>query len=209
MAAAPPPAQSASAPAASGGGGAAMLARSLLSFANASTVTKALSSSVPALAPQTEAARVHVSALWTSAKPWSEFFNGKKFVPPASPSELQERLMDNLTYFSPNYLLCFLVLSTASVLIHPLSFLCVLLLVALYVFMFLQNQDTLKVGPVQLSPSAKKAAFAAIAFALLYLTNAIGIIGSWALFGIFLSLIHAGCRVSAKEPDFESPVNSV
>lgn len=97
----------------------------------------------------------------------------------------------------------------ASVLVHPLSFLCVIMLVGLYVYMFLQNQDTLKLGPVKLAQNAKKVLFAVIAFCLLYLTNAIGIIGSWALFGIFLSLIHAGCRVSAKEPDFDSPVNSV
>lgn len=186
-----------------------MLAKSLFSLANVSNVTSALSSSVPALSPHSEAARLHVSSLWTSAKPWTEFFSGKKFVPPTSPSELQERLVDNLTYFSPNYLLCFLALSTMSVLIHPLSFLCVLLLVGLYVFMFLQNPDTLSVGPVKLSAKPKIAAFALIAFILLYLTNAIGIIGSWALFGVFLSLIHAGCRVSAKEPDFDSPVTSV
>lgn len=186
-----------------------MLASSLFSLAKVSNVTSVISSSVPSLAPHSEAARLHVSTLWTSAKPWAEFFNGKKFVPPASPSELQERLMDNLTYFSPNYLLCFLVLSTTSVLIHPLSFLCVVLLVGLYVFMFLQHPDTLKVGPLQLSANPKMAMFAIIAFSLLYLTNAIGIIGSWALFGVFLSLLHAGCRVSAKEPDFDSPVNSV
>lgn len=198
------PMPSASAP--PSGGGAAAFARSLASLATFSTT---LSKSVPALATPTENAKVHVSALWTSAKPWGEFFNGKKFVPPASPSELQERLMDNLTYFSPNYLLCFLVLSMASVLVHPLSFLCVVLLAALYVFMFLQSRDALKVGPVVLTSNAKKVVFAVVAFCLLYLTNAIGILGSWALFGMFLSLIHAGCRVSAKEPDFDSPVNSV
>lgn len=117
--------------------------------------------------------------------------------------------MDNLTYFSSNYLLCFLILSTLSILIHPLSFLCILILVALYVFMFLQNPDNLKVGPIRLTSNTKRFAFVGIAFILLYLTNAIGILGSWALFGVILSLIHAACRVSAKEPDFESPVNSV
>lgn len=203
MATAAVPTQSASAPA---GGGAAAFARSLASLAS---ISSALSSSVPALAAPTENAKVQVSALWTSAKPWGEFFNGKKFVPPAALSELQERLMDNLTYFSPNYLLCFLVLSMTSVLIHPLSFLCVIVLAGLYVYMFLQNHETLKLGPVKLSQNAKKVLFAVIAFCLLYLTNAIGIIGSWALFGIFLAILHAGCRVSAKEPDFDSPVNSV
>lgn len=97
----------------------------------------------------------------------------------------------------------------ASVLVHPLSFLCVLALAALYVVMFLQHPETIKVGPVRMSNNVKMGVFALIAFALLYLTNAIGTIGSWALFGILLSVLHASCRVSAKEPDFDSPVNSV
>eukprot|EP00737_Agarophyton_chilense_P002872 gb/GEZJ01003306.1/.p2 GENE.gb/GEZJ01003306.1/~~gb/GEZJ01003306.1/.p2 ORF type:complete len:209 (-),score=28.50 gb/GEZJ01003306.1/:1907-2533(-) len=188
---------------------AANVLRALTSLASLSQLSSALSTSVPALAPHTENAKTHFSALWTSAKPWAEFFNGKKFVPPASAAELQERLVDNLTYFSSNYLLCFLILSTASVLIHPLSFLCIVLIVALYVFLFLHNADTVRIGPLQLTANSKKIAFAALSLLLLYVTNAIGIIGSWALFGVILSLIHAACRVSAKEPDFESPVQSV
>lgn len=117
--------------------------------------------------------------------------------------------MDNLTYFSPNYVLCFLVVSMASVLVHPLSFLCVAVLAAVYVVAFLQHPEAMQVGPVKVSKNVKTALFAVVAFGLLYVTNAIGIIGSWALFGIFLSLLHAACRVSAKEPDFESPVNAV
>lgn len=187
----------------------ATLLGSLASISSLTSFSTALSSSVPALAPQTENARLQVSALWTSAKPWSEFFNGKKFSPPSSASELQERLMDNLTYFSSNYILCFLVLSMASVLIHPLSFLCIVLLAGLYIYMFLQNQDVVTIGPLRLSSNMKKVVFAILSFILLYLTNAIGIIGSWALFGVIVSIIHAACRVSAKEPDFESPVNTV
>lgn len=183
--------------------------RSVTSIASISKVSSTLTSSVPALGPHTENAKLHVSALWTSAKPWSEFFNSKKFVTPANVTELQERLVDNLTHFSSNYLLCFLILSTASVLVHPLSFLCIVILAALYVYMFLQHHDVLKLGPVLLNANAKKATFALIALSLLYVTNAIRIIGSWALFAIILSLIHAACRVSAKEPDFDSPVNTV
>lgn len=184
-----------------------MLAQSLTSLASVSSVLK---SSVPSsLAPHTETARVQISALWSSAKPWGEFFNGKKFVPPGSASELQERLMDNLSYFSANYVVCFLVLSAASVLIHPMSFVCIVLLVALYVYMFLQHTDAIALGAVTLSVKAKKGVFATTGLALVYATNAVGIIGSWALFAVFVSLIHAGCRVSVKEPDFDSPVNAV
>lgn len=195
------PTKSASAP--PGLGGIAKSLAALAPFANA------FASSVPALTTPTENAKVHISALWTSTKPWNEFFNTKKFVPPSSPRELQERLLDNLTYFSPNYILCFIILSTASVLVHPLSFLCVVAIAGMYIYMFLQNQDSLKVGPVKMSKNVKTGVFGGISFILLYLTNAIGIIVSWALFGIFLSLLHAGCRVSAKEPDFDSPVNTV
>lgn len=198
-----PPTKSASAPA---GVAASALARS---FALLAPLSKALTTSVPALSTPTDNVRLQASALWTSAKPWAEFFDGKKLVPPASARELQERLVDNLTYFSPNYVLCFLAVSMASVLVHPLSFLCVLVLAAVYVVAFLQQPDAVRVGPVELSKAAKTALFGVLAFVLLYLTNAIGIIGSWALFGIFLSLLHAACRVSAKEPDFESPVNAV
>lgn len=204
MATQPPPAKSASAPPNSGGTPA--IARSLALLA---PLVKSLTASVPALATPTENARLQVSTLWTSAKPWGEFFNTKKFVPPSSRSELQERLMDNLTYFSPNYVLCFLILAMASVLVHPLSFLCVLVLAVLYVVMFLQHPEAIKVGPVRMPKNVKIGVFAVVAFVLLYFTNAIGIIGSWALFGMLLSVLHASCRVSAKEPDFESPVNTV
>lgn len=179
---------------------------SLASLSSLTSVSSALSSSVPGLAPHTENARLQVSALWTSAKPWGEFFNSKKFTPPANPAELQERLLDNLQHFSANYVLCFLIVSAASVLVHPLSFVCVVLLALLYVFLFLQNAGPVAVGPVTLSPIAKKVAFAVIAVILLYLTNAVAILGSWALFGIILSLAHAAARVSVKEPDFDSPV---
>lgn len=84
-----------------------------------------------------------------------------------------------------------------------------LLLAALYVFLFLQNAEFVSIGPLRLAANGRLALFAVVSFVLLYATNAIGIIGSWALFGVIVSLIHAACRTSAKEPDFDSPVNSV
>lgn len=175
-----------------------------------SSAATSLSKSVPSsLTPQAENARSQATALWRSAKPWVDFLDTKKMNAPSSTSELRERLTDNLTHFSSNYVLCFLVIAVLSVLIHPLSFLCVVMLAILYVFMFLQNTDSVQIGPIRLSGNFKLAAFALVSVVSLYLTNAIGVIGSWAVFSIILSFLHAGCRASAKEPDFDSPVNPV
>lgn len=184
------------------------LVSSLGSMETVTALSSVLNTSVPGLTPHTDAARNHFSALWRSAQPWTEFFNRKKFVPPTSATELRERLVDNLTHFSANYLICFFAVSIASVLVHPLSFLCVCLLLVLYVIFFLQNPEQLKVGPLSIPANAKIVVFGAITALLLYLTNAVAILGSWALFSIILSLLHAGGRVSAKEPDFESPVGA-
>ena len=186
-----------------------LLSSLLGSVGTLESVASSVTSSVPGLSPHTDAARTQVSALWGSAKPWAEFFDRRKFVPPANATELRERLMDNLTHFSANYLISFLVVSVLSVLVHPLSFVCVVLITGLYIVLFLQNQDDARLGPVAIPTKMKKPLFAVTSVVLLYLTNAVGIVGSWALFSIILSLLHAGGRVSVKEPDFESPVDAV
>jgi PRA1 family protein 1 len=163
-------------------------------------------SSSQSVAPQVESVRAHATSVWASARPWTEFFHSKKFIPATSLGEVQQRLLDNLQHFSSNYILIFIGLSTLGVVVHPMSFVCLLACVGLYVFMFLQNPGSVRIGPLSLTVQTKRFAFGAAAFFILYLTNAVAILGSWALFSVILSLVHAGARVSVKEPDFESAV---
>lgn len=117
--------------------------------------------------------------------------------------------MDNLPYFFPNYLLIFAGLAALGVLVHPLSFVALALLLAGYVALFLQRPGPLRLGPLVLKENVKVAAYAGVALVLLYVTDAVGILGSWAAFSMVLSLAHAGARVSVKEPDFETPADQV
>lgn len=128
---------------------------------------------------------------------------------PVSASEVQQRLSDNLTYFASNYALCFLTLSCVGVLVHPVAFVCIVALFALYAALFMQHQQQLRwLGPLR-GPNrhnVRVATFGITAFVALYVTDAVGIIGSWMVLAGVMSVVHAACRVSAKEPDFESPV---
>jgi len=173
------------------------------------TFTSVLTRAAPALGPSAEAARTHLMSAMGSARPWGEFLDRRKFVPPSSAGELRERLVDNLTYYSANYVLCFLVVSTLSILIHPVSFLAVLLVAALYIWLFLTNAENVQLGPLALPKHAKVPAFSILAALVLYISNAVSALGSWALFAVLFSFAHAGARISAKEPDFESPVEPV
>lgn len=172
-------------------------------------LSSALTSSAPSLGAQAESAKLQASSVWQSAKPWGEFFDTKKMSLPETRNEFQDRISDNLLYFTNNYLICFTILCCGSILIHPLSLVCIVVLVGLYVYMFVQNPGVVKVGSLQLKSNGKLAVFAMVAFVVLYVTNAVGIIGSWALFGVIVSILHAACRKSVKEPDFESPVMPV
>ena len=157
---------------------------------------------------EAETARLQLATLWTSAKPWTQFFNTKKFIPPTS-SELRQRLVENIPYFFPNYVLIFIALSMIGVLVHPLSFVALFFIIIGYVYMFLQHPKSLKVGPVVLSESIKVVVFGVLCAGMLYLTNAIAIVGSWAAFSVVVSLAHAGARVSAEDPDFDTPAEQV
>lgn len=79
----------------------------------------------------------------------------------------------------------------------------------MYVVLFMQGGGSFKLGPVVLNQQAKIVVFVILAAGLLYLTNAIAILGSWAAFSVILSMAHAGARISAKEPDFETPADQV
>lgn len=190
-------------------GGVGALFSALQSAEGASAIGAILARAAPGLTPHADAARGQLAQIWGSARPWSEFFDRRKLTPPSSAGELRERLVDNLTHFAANYLMCFCVVSVASILIHPLSFLGVAAIGVLYVWLFLTQPDAVALGPVVVPAKFKLPVFGVVAICLLWITNAISALGSWALFGVFLSFIHAGARVSAKEPDFESPVETV
>lgn len=156
--------------------------------------------------PELETLRTHATGVWASARSWSDFFNGKKFTPAEGLDELRVRLVDNLQYFTSNYVIVFVALSALGVIVHPMSFVCVLSVLALYVYMFMHNPGPLRVGPLVLSQQAKRVAFGSITALFLYVTNALSILGTWAFFSGAIALVHAGARVSVKEPDFTSDV---
>lgn len=157
-------------------------------------------------APELETLRTHATGVWASARSWADFFNGKKFTPAAGVDELRTRLVDNLQFFASNYVIVFVALSALGVIVHPMSFVCVLAVLALYVYMFLQNPGVLRAGPLVLSQQAKRVAFGSVTALFLYLTNALNILGTWAFFSCAIALVHAGARISVKEPDFTSDV---
>lgn len=173
------------------------------------SLTGVLTRAAPALGPSAETARAHLMGAMGSARPWGEFLDRRKFIPPSNAGELRERLVDNLTYYSANYVLCFLLVSTLSILIHPLSFLAVVLVGALYIWLFLTNAEHVQLGPSNVPAKAKLPVFSLLAAFILYMSNAVAALGSWALFAVLFSFAHAGARISAKEPDFESPVEPV
>lgn len=186
-----------------GGGSTFDMLRSIGSAALLNAMSAARSTPV---GPQMDSVRDQATSIWSSARPWSEFLNTKKIVPASNASEIQQRLLDNLQYFSSNYILIFVALSAMGVLVHPMSFVCVLVLLGLYVYMFLQHPASVTIGPVVLPPQPKRIAFGIASVLCLYITDAVTILGSWALFSIIISIVHAGARVSVQEPDFETAV---
>lgn len=190
------------------GGGSIAGLDALRSFGSAalSQLTSSVSTNA-SMSPQIESMREHATSIWAAARPWTEFCNTKKFIPASNLGEVQQRLLDNLQYFSANYILIFVGLSALGVLVHPMSFVCVLAVLAVYIYAFLQHPGSLKLGPIVLHLQAKRISFALFTFIVLYLTNAVAILGSWALFSIILSIVHAGARISVKEPDFETAVD--
>lgn len=152
--------------------------------------------------------RTQAFSIWRSTKPWAEFGNTSKMNMPVSASEVQQRLSDNLTYFASNYALCFITLSCFGVLVHPVAFFCIVALAALYFALFMQQPQGMMIAPLR-GPhrhNARVMTFVGVTFVTLYVTDAVGIIGSWMVLAGVMSVAHAMCRVSAKEPDFESPV---
>lgn len=156
--------------------------------------------------PQMDTLRTHASSVWTRARSWSDFFSAKKFTPAQGADELRQRLVDNLQYFASNYVILFVALSALGVIVHPMSFVCVLAVLAMYVYKFLHNPGAVRIGPVALSVQAKRVMFAVVTALIMYVTSALNILGTWAFFSGAIALVHAGARVSVKEPDFTSEV---
>lgn len=159
-----------------------------------------------AAAPQMEDLKTHATSIWAAARPWADFFNTKKFVPAQALDEVRTRLVDNLHFFSSNYVIIFCALSALGVIVHPMSVVCVVLCLACYAYLFLQNPGAVRIGPVQLTVQTKKVFFGVFTAAFLYITSALSILGTWAFFSAAISIVHAAARVSVKEPDFESEV---
>lgn len=178
---------------------------SLRSIGSAALATALTSLSTPSASDAADL-KSHATSLWSSARPWADFFSSKKFVQPTGLDDLRARLVDNLAHFAANYVIIFCALSALGVIVHPLSVVCVGLCLGAYVFLFLHNPGSVRLGPVVLDARMKKAVFGVIAALFLWATAALSILGTWAFFSAGISVVHAGARVSVKEPDFESEV---
>ncbi|KAH8693541.1 COPII vesicles protein Yip3 [Talaromyces proteolyticus] len=83
-----------------------------------------------------------MSSRFASLKPISEFFDLKRLSKPADFGEVQSRVNYNLSYFSSNYALVFVMLSIYSLLTNPvLLFVIILVTVGLYGIGKLEGRD--------------------------------------------------------------------
>lgn len=157
-----------------------------------------------ASAPQIDSLRQQASAVWSSARSWNEFCNTKKFTPAANLDEVRQRIMENGPYFAANYVIIFVAFSALGILVHPMSFVCVLIVLGLYFWMFMATSGPVRMGPINLSVQGKRIAFGVSTVFFLWLTNAFVILSSWFFFSLGVAVVHAGGRISVNEADFDS-----
>lgn len=94
-----------------------------------------------------------MSSRFASLKPVSEFLDIKRLSKPADFGEVQSRVNYNLSYFSSNYALVFVMLSIYSLLTNPvLLFVIILVTVGLYGIGKLEGRD-LDIGVARASTS--------------------------------------------------------
>jgi len=142
-------------------------------------------------------------------KPWSEFFNTKKFGLPKVDGIVQ-RVQYNLSYFLTNYLCIFVVLLIYCVVT---SFVLLLALIALAGLFYSIRQKTLR-GPViiagnELPPSLLYTLAIIVVIPLFYLADTSGIIGWISGTSLFLIVLHSVLYVSEEVPGSEFEVVTI
>jgi hypothetical protein len=94
-----------------------------------------------------------IGSRFANLRPISEFFDVKRLSKPANFAEVQSRVNYNLSYFSSNYAVVFVMLSIYSLLSNPLLlFVIILVTGGLYGISKLEGRD-LDVGFIRATPS--------------------------------------------------------
>lgn len=143
--------------------------------------------------------------VFSKTQPWGEFFNTKQFAMP-QPSEVPDRVKENVQHYAFNYLVILLLLSFFFVLTKPLSLISVVIVGLGYYVLFMASPDTpVKIGPLELDTSVKKGSVLAVGGIILFwITGAVATLMSLVGTVAILGGVHALMRKPASEPDFES-----
>eukprot|EP00179_Madagascaria_erythrocladioides_P010316 CAMPEP_0198308474 /NCGR_PEP_ID=MMETSP1450-20131203/1114_1 /TAXON_ID=753684 ORGANISM="Madagascaria erythrocladiodes, Strain CCMP3234" /NCGR_SAMPLE_ID=MMETSP1450 /ASSEMBLY_ACC=CAM_ASM_001115 /LENGTH=210 /DNA_ID=CAMNT_0044011145 /DNA_START=102 /DNA_END=734 /DNA_ORIENTATION=- len=159
--------------------------------------------SLGSLLPSSESARSALAAAWERSRPWSEFANTAQMATPAA-ADVKDRVVENAKYYSFNYLFIVVVVTALNVLLHPLSFLGVIIILALYMYLFVANPEPLALGGLELDHRAKTAALAIFALLTLWLTGAGAAFVSLLFMLAALAGIHMAFRKAPNEVDFDT-----
>jgi len=144
--------------------------------------------------------------IWHSAKSWSDFANSKKLKAPSDVADLRDRVLSNLRFYLPNYILLFVGLSSLSVLLRPFILIALLLVAFLYSYLFILNPAPISLGAVQLNSQLKMMVLTVVAVFLTWVSGAVYVITSWLGVAFVIAMAHAVMHLPADEPDFESTV---
>lgn len=165
----------------------------------ASTAT----SRVAALVPSLESVKSRLADIWQRSRSWSEFANTSQMSRP-EPSEIVERVKENLEYYAFNYLVILLVMSAFTILTSPLAFLGGMFIVLAYFYLFFLNPDSFKIAGISLDNNAKAAAILLFSLVVLWLTGAGAAFTGLVVVVAVVALTHAAIRKPPGEADFET-----
>lgn len=91
-----------------------------------------------------ETAQGAIMTAWSRTRPWKEFANTKAMSMPTM-TELRDRMQENFVYYMYNYAIILLVFSVVAVLSNPLSLLCIAGIFLGYMYLFVYDQNTVRV----------------------------------------------------------------
>lgn len=153
--------------------------------------------------PTADVIRSKLGEVWERSRSWSDFFNTSQMNRPA-PSEVMERVKENLEHYAFNYLVILLVLSAFTILTSPFTFLGGLFVAAAYAYLFLLNPEPLKIAGMDVGNNAKAGIVMFVAIATLWLTGAGAAFTSLIVVVAFIAIGHAAARKPPGEADFET-----
>ncbi len=153
--------------------------------------------------PTVDVVKSKLGEVWDRSRSWSDFFNTAQMNRPA-PSEVMERVKENLEHYAFNYLVILLVLSAFTVLTSPFTFLGGLFVAAAYAYLFLLNPEPLKIAGMDVGNNAKAGIVMFVAVATLWLTGAGAAFTSLIVVVGVIAIGHAAARKPPGEADFET-----